>query len=143
MRQSPEELARDPEVKAQLAKYHRPASIHKFIDPNAATSLRKEMPKEIPTSILRLQVEELEERAELIKRKAAAIETILIDLLPLVPLWLLRSRQRYSEVVELRFRAYRLLREAGFSLSVIGRFLHRDHGTVLHGLRVLADRERV
>lgn len=38
-----------------------------------------------------------------------------------------------------RWRAMKRAHEAGFSLPQIGRAFNRDHTTVLHGLRKLAD----
>lgn len=45
--------------------------------------------------------------------------------------YIVRARQ------EVMYRAYR---ELGASLPVIGHFLHRDHTTVLHGVRAHAER---
>lgn len=42
---------------------------------------------------------------------------------------------RLRRVCIVRWRAMRVLRDHGRSLSSIGRILNRDHTTVLHGLR--------
>ena len=51
-----------------------------------------------------------------------------------VPVAALIGKSRAAPVVEARRSAYVDLRAAGYSLNEIGRFVGRDHSTVLHAL---------
>ena len=53
----------------------------------------------------------------------------------------LRSRDRSRELVEARQDVALALRRAGWTLTAIGKLLHRDHTTVIHGLRRAEARE--
>jgi hypothetical protein len=55
--------------------------------------------------------------------------------------WLIASRLRSAELVEMRAAVVLIAREAQFSLPQIGRVLGRDHTTVLHALQAI-DRGR-
>lgn len=46
----------------------------------------------------------------------------------------LESSSRKREVVDLRFMYFKLARGMGYSLSLIGLSVNRDHTTVIHGL---------
>lgn len=52
----------------------------------------------------------------------------------------LLSKKRDRPVVKARTMVAQLLRQKGYSLSEIGRFLGRDHSTVIHMLRKPVDR---
>ena len=45
---------------------------------------------------------------------------------------------RSAALCRVRFEYFRRATEAGYSLSEVGKFVNRDHATVIHGLRVLA-----
>lgn len=54
----------------------------------------------------------------------------------------LRSRDRHRELVEARQDVALALRRDGWTLTAIGKLLHRDHTTVLHSLRRAEAREQ-
>lgn len=55
----------------------------------------------------------------------------------------LRGRSREQAIVQIRHLAMYAAHERGASLSQIGRYLGRDHTTVLHGVRAEAARREV
>jgi hypothetical protein len=144
-------LASHPEVRAALARIPReeaPVSNRKrvFADPESNK----------PEEQLQSEVEGLRRRIRLIRRKRTLekqlashwieprkmieMEATLSGLLKEVSLVQLRSGCRKQWLVNYRFEAYRLLREAGHTFVKIGIFLNRDRGAVLHGILVLAKR---
>ena len=48
----------------------------------------------------------------------------------------MRGSKRTQHQVKSRYEAMYVMRQAGFSVSEIGRFFNRDHTTVMHGLNV-------
>lgn len=50
------------------------------------------------------------------------------------------SHHRHAQIVAARQEAYLRLRQAGFSLSLIGLLMGRDHSTVIHGIRRATER---
>lgn len=51
----------------------------------------------------------------------------------------LMGSDRSRRLVRPRWHAYSALREAGFSYPVIGKIMNRDHSTVMHGVRMMAE----
>lgn len=47
----------------------------------------------------------------------------------------LRGRARSTYICNARFEAFARARALGYSTTAIGTFFHRDHTTVMHGLR--------
>ena len=58
-----------------------------------------------------------------------------------LPLADLRGPSRARGVVWVRQDAMFLMHQAGFSTTQIGRFFHRDHSTVLHGINAARSRK--
>ena len=52
-----------------------------------------------------------------------------------LPISTITGRQRTTDVCMVRWAIMDVLRAQGMSLSAIGRLLHRDHSTVISGLR--------
>lgn len=52
----------------------------------------------------------------------------------------LTEKRKARQVSHKRWEAFKVFREAGYSLPEIGRFFGMDHTTVLHGLRQLEAR---
>lgn len=52
----------------------------------------------------------------------------------------LRNASRIQPIAQARQEAMLLMVEAGFTTTQIGRFLRRDHTTVIHGARVARQR---
>lgn len=53
----------------------------------------------------------------------------------------LESSVRKEHFVVARWICYRLMRERGMTLEAIGKEFHKDHGTVIHGLREMQNRK--
>ena len=54
---------------------------------------------------------------------------------------IIKNRSRANHFVLMRWRVFRALDELGLSKNQIGRITGRDHTTVMHGLRKLAQNE--
>ena len=57
-----------------------------------------------------------------------------------MPLYKLDSEERTDAVCRARHAAFWLCRQHGFSFTQIGKSFNRDHGAVMHGCSVFADR---